>query len=129
VRDIGARRIQPIDAIRAGLPVAALRSASAYFDLPQQHINAIARVPNTTAHTWARQNATMDSAVSERVWRMADVAAMAQEVFGSAEAAKAWLRMPNRAFRDDSPLEFLDTEPGAAAVRQVLNAIATGGVA
>ena len=39
-----------------------------------------------------------------------------------------WMRQPNRAFDGTAPLDLMDTEPGAVAVRQVLNAIATGGV-
>jgi uncharacterized protein (DUF2384 family) len=53
---------------------------------------------------------------------------MASKVFGDDEAAKTWLRTPNLTFQDGAPMDYLDTEPGAIAVRQVLNAIATGGV-
>jgi uncharacterized protein (DUF2384 family) len=56
-----------------------------------------------------------------------DIAAMAEGVFEGEEAAKQWLCAPNRAFSGDAPIDYLDTEPGAKAVRQVLNAIATGG--
>jgi putative toxin-antitoxin system antitoxin component (TIGR02293 family) len=129
VNQVSMRKVHPIDAIRAGMPAALLRDASTYFNLPAQRINTIARVPNTTAHNWTRQNVNMDAAASERIWRMADIAAMAREVFGSEEAAKSWLGTANRTFNNSTPLDYLDTEPGAAAVRQVLNAIATGGVA
>lgn len=54
---------------------------------------------------------------------------MAQIVFDDTEVAKTWLRTPNLAFRNTAPMDYLDTEPGAVAVRQVLNAIASGGVA
>ncbi len=54
---------------------------------------------------------------------------MAQDVFEDEDAAKTWLRTPNRALRDLAPMDYLDTEPGAMAVRQVLNAIGSGGVA
>lgn len=129
VHQVSMRKVHPIDAIRAGMPAALLRDASTYFNLPAQRINTIARVPNTTAHNWSRQNANMDAAASERIWRMADVAALAREVFGTEEAAKSWLGAANRTFQNSAPLDYLDTEPGAAAVRQVLNAIATGGAA
>jgi uncharacterized protein (DUF2384 family) len=39
------------------------------------------------------------------------------------------MRQPNRAFGNTAPLDLMDTEPGAVAVRQVLNAIGTGGTA
>lgn len=69
----------------------------------------------------------MDAATSEQIWRLADFMAMAKDVFEDVEAAKAWLRTGNLTFRGAAPMDYLDTEPGAMTVRQVLNAIATGG--
>jgi uncharacterized protein (DUF2384 family) len=37
------------------------------------------------------------------------------------------MRQPNSALGNAAPLDLMDTEPGAVSVRQVLNAIATGG--
>lgn len=122
---IGGR--DPIEAIRAGFEAELLNSAGDYFEVPAARIRAITRVPDTTAHRLIKRHAVLDSAASERLWRLADVAAMAEEVFESEAAAKQWLRSPNQAFHGASPLDYLDTEPGAKAVRQVLNAIATGG--
>ena len=56
-----------------------------------------------------------------------EVRTMASSVFGNDAVAEIWLRFPNRAFHELAPLDLLDTEAGAATVRQVLNAIATGG--
>jgi putative toxin-antitoxin system antitoxin component (TIGR02293 family) len=58
-----------------------------------------------------------------------DLTQLAHDVFEDQDAAKTWLRTPNRAFHDAAPMDYLDTELGARWVRQVLNAIATGGVA
>jgi putative toxin-antitoxin system antitoxin component (TIGR02293 family) len=118
---------QVIELIRLGLPAAFLKEAGDYFKLPTAKIRVVARVAETTAFTLARKAANLDAAASERVWRMADVANMACEVFEDEELAKRWLVMPSRIFNDAAPIDYLDTEPGAAAVRQVLNAIATGG--
>jgi putative toxin-antitoxin system antitoxin component (TIGR02293 family) len=54
---------------------------------------------------------------------------MAIDLFGDQDAAIAWMRVTNHALGDVAPLDLMDTEPGAATVRQMLNAIATGGVA
>jgi len=129
VKQVGKRRLHAIDAIRAGFPAALLRDAGTYFGIPATQIRSIVRVPNTTANNWIRQKANMDIVASERMWRMADITAMALEVFDSEEDARGWLNTPNSSFDQHAPLEYLDTEPGAAAVRQVLNAIATGGAA
>jgi putative toxin-antitoxin system antitoxin component (TIGR02293 family) len=97
--------------------------------MPANRIRVIVRLPETTAHMLVKRGAKLDSAVSARIWRLADVMAMAQTIFEDAEAAKTWLRTPNRTFQNAAPIDYLDTEPGAMAVRQVLNAIGTGGVA
>ena len=57
------------------------------------------------------------------------VARMAIDVFEDEATASEWMRRPNRAFDDTAPLDLMDTEPGANSVREVLNAIATGGAA
>lgn len=59
-----------------------------------------------------------------------DVLALAADVFGDAAAAELWLHAPNAVFAGASPSGYLALHPeGAASVRQVLNAIATGGAA
>jgi putative toxin-antitoxin system antitoxin component (TIGR02293 family) len=129
LRDLGSGKLRAIDAIRIGFPASVLKDTGSYFAVPAHHIRAILRLPETTAHTLVKRGANMDPAASERIWRLADLMQLAHDVFEDEEAAKTWLRTPNRAFHDAAPMDFLDTEPGARSVRQVLNAIATGGVA
>jgi putative toxin-antitoxin system antitoxin component (TIGR02293 family) len=116
-----------VEAIRTGFEADLLAAAGDYFEVPAARIRAITRVPDTTAHRLVKRHALLDSSASERLWRLADVAAMAEDVFEDETAAKQWLRSPNQAFQGTAPIDYLDTEPGAKAVRQVLNAIATGG--
>lgn len=129
VERLPADRDAAIDAIRSGFAVGVLKDAGQYFDVPASRIRAIVRLPETTALALARRGVNMDPAVSERIWRLADLAHMAREVFEDEAAATAWLRSPNRSFHNGAPMDSLDTEPGAMSVRQVLNAIASGGVA
>ncbi|MRW91812.1 DUF2384 domain-containing protein [Duganella sp. FT80W] len=117
-----------IEAIRTGLPASLLKDAGQYFAVPTQRIRTILKLPETTAHSLIKRGALMDAAASERIWRLADLMHFAQEVFEDDEAAKNWLRTPSLTFLNVAPMDYLDTEPGAIAVRQVLNAIATGGV-
>ena len=129
LRQLGSDRGRAIAAIRAGFPAALLKDTGIYFDVPAQRIRAIARMPDTTAHALVKRGALMDAAASERIWRLADLMTQARNIFDDDEAAKAWLRTPNVTFHNAAPMDFLDTEPGAIAVRQVLSAIATGGAA
>lgn len=127
--ELASDRSRAITAIRAGLPASVIKEVSAYFDVPAHRIRSILRLPETTAHALVKRGAKIDAAASERVWRLANLMSMALDVFEDEEAAKIWLRSANRAFQNVAPMDYLDTEPGAMSVRQVLNAIATGGAA
>jgi putative toxin-antitoxin system antitoxin component (TIGR02293 family) len=125
--ELGTQRRSPVEAIRRGFPAGMLNDASICFGVPASRIRTIAHLPETSADALAKHGHSLDPAASERLWRLADLLTMANEVFEDSEAAKIWLRTPNRTFSNDAPMDYLDTEPGAIAVRQVLNAIATGG--
>ncbi|RXZ38710.1 DUF2384 domain-containing protein [Oxalobacteraceae bacterium CAVE-383] len=121
--------IKAVNAIREGYPAEILKAASYYFDVPDARIQIIVQVPASTASRLQKKHAKIDSAATERIYRMGAVARMAIDVFENEASAIEWMRMPNHALGDAAPLDLMDTEPGAATVRQVLNAIATGGVA
>lgn len=128
LRNLTTDRQLAMDAIRMGFPTSMLKDTGLYFDVPIHRIQAIARLSEHPPHAFTKHGANLDAAVSERIWRLADLMATARKVFEDEESAKIWLRTPNRAFGSVAPMDYLDTEPGAMAVRQVLNAIATGGV-
>jgi putative toxin-antitoxin system antitoxin component (TIGR02293 family) len=121
--------IEAVQSIREGYPARILKSASSFFGVPDARIQSIAHVPASTASRLEKNEARIDAAATERVYRMGTVTRMAIDVLEDEGAAIQWMRQPNRALGDIAPLELMDTEPGAVAVRQVLNAIATGGVA
>ena len=118
-----------IAAIRQGYPARILKDTSSFFKVSDARIQAIARVPASTASRLEKGNARIDPGASERIFRMGTVTRMAIGVFEDDAVAIAWMRQPNHALGDAAPLELMDTEPGADAVRQVLNAIASGGAA
>lgn len=118
-----------VKSIREGYSAQILRAASGFFGVPDARIQRIAHVPASTASRLEKKLAKIDSAATERVYRMGTVTRMAIEVFESEDSAIDWMRQPNRALGNAAPLDLMDTEPGAVSVRQVLNAIATGGVA
>lgn len=65
---------------------------------------------------------------SDRVYRLARIIALAKCYLGDDEAARRWLKRPNRALGGRTPLELIDTELGARTVENVLGRIAYGGV-
>lgn len=129
VEQLATSRGEAIEAIREGLPASAVKDASEYLGMSLSKTRALLRLPESKAGRPARAATGLDANVSERLWRLANIVQLATEVFEDEAAAKVWLKSPNRAFNNASPLDYLDTEPGAMSVRQVLNAIATGGAA
>jgi putative toxin-antitoxin system antitoxin component (TIGR02293 family) len=115
-----------VKSIRAGYPARILKSASSFFGVPDARIQSIAQVPATTANRLEKNDANIDSAATERVFRMGAVTRMAIDVFEQEASAIEWMRQPNSALGNAAPLDLMDTEPGAVSVRQILNAIATG---
>lgn len=75
-----------------------------------------------------RERGRLASYESDRLYRLARIVALAKHHIGNGEAAARWLKRPNRALGGRSPLELVDTEPGARAVEDVLGRIAYGGV-
>jgi putative toxin-antitoxin system antitoxin component (TIGR02293 family) len=119
---------QKIGLIRAGVGARVVDDMVAYLEVPKAVIFALLHTPESTAHKLIKDNRTLDAAASERVVRVADITRMAEATFGGREAATHWLKIANLALSGATPLSMLDTEPGAAEVRRVLQAINAGGV-
>ena len=65
---------------------------------------------------------------SDRLYRLARILALAKHYLGDDETAIRWLRRRNRALGGSTPLQLIDTEPGARTVENILGRIAYGGV-
>jgi putative toxin-antitoxin system antitoxin component (TIGR02293 family) len=73
-----------------------------------------------------RQSRKLDADESDRLYRMARVAAHAFSVFGAEDKAAAWLRRPNRALNGELPFHLLDTDVGARPIEDLLGRIEHG---
>ena len=64
---------------------------------------------------------------SERLWRLAKVYKKSLDLFeGDAEQATLWLKTPQQALQNVSPLACIVTEPGASAVEELIGQIEFG---
>lgn len=63
---------------------------------------------------------------SERAYRLARLIEIASEILGGQNEASDWLKEPNFALGDRTPLEVARTEPGAKLVERVLRQIEHG---
>lgn len=80
------------------------------------------------ARTMARRRLSrkLDPVESDRLYRIARVAAQAVSVFGTEDQATTWLQRPNRALGGELPIRLLDTDVGARQVEDVLGRIEHG---
>jgi putative toxin-antitoxin system antitoxin component (TIGR02293 family) len=123
-----ASRAQPNARIREGrgpgreAPLAGLLAA---LDLPLRTVAIALGIPERTLHR-LKQAAVVPAPIADKVARVHDVLARADEVLGSRPAARAWLMRPNPALGGAAPLSLLDTSLGWAEVGQVLGRLEHG---
>jgi putative toxin-antitoxin system antitoxin component (TIGR02293 family) len=110
---------------RSGLPFASLAGVGTRYAIP---LLTLARVVGLPARTLARRkkDRRLRADESDRLLRLARVAAEAEDVLGARENAGQWLQKPNRALGGVAPLDLLDTDLGAAEVVTILGRIEHG---
>lgn len=113
------------DRVRAGLPYAALEALMAAFALDRREVEAALELPSRTMIR-RKKEARLRKDESDRLVRLANVAAKATDVLGEREKAARWLHRQNRALGSRTPLSLLDTELGARQVEAVLTRIEHG---
>lgn len=124
-RKRGATYEAIIDEARTGLPYAALETLASRFEIPQETLVRVLHLPpRTLARRKKARRLSADE--SDRLLRLARVAARAEEVLGGRERAGAWLRGTVRALGSVRPLDLLDTDLGAQQVEHVLGRIEHG---
>ena len=116
------RRVRSLDDLRRlveeGLPVAALGKVVAHVSEPGLAAALRYRiVPKATLHR-RRELLTLEE--SEKLERLARVAALAEDVFEDEQAAHEFLRSPQPQLGDERPLELVRTELGARQVEELL---------
>jgi putative toxin-antitoxin system antitoxin component (TIGR02293 family) len=114
--------------LREGLPVSVLQEIRAGWGLTVVELSDSLSIPRSTMMRMLEQGRRMSAAESDRVYRLASVLAMAEESIGDRKKAQVWLRTPNQALGDVTPLHAIETGIGARQVEQVLGRIAYGGV-
>lgn len=113
--------------IRQGLPYAALEAVTGRLALSREQIAQALQLPERTLAR-RKKESRLSPAESDRLFRLARIAAQAGDVLGSEEKVARWLRRPNRALGGRVPLALLDTDAGTREVEEVLGRIEHGAV-
>jgi putative toxin-antitoxin system antitoxin component (TIGR02293 family) len=111
--------------IRQGLPYATLEHMAEILSVSLEEIGQVLALPRRT-RARRRAGERLEPIESDRLVRLARVAASAESVLGGWEKAAQWLVRPNRALGGKVPLRLLDTEVGELLVDEVLGRIEHG---
>ncbi len=111
--------------LRRGLPYGAFEAFRKALDVRPLDLAGLLGV---AMRTLARRKTKrqLSPAESDRLYRVAFVTRLAEDVLGSLEKAKVWLQKENRALGGRSPISVLDTEIGERQVEDLLNRINYG---
>jgi putative toxin-antitoxin system antitoxin component (TIGR02293 family) len=115
------------DAIREGFRPAVVAGVMHSADISLKQLAAALDLSERSLQR-RKGEGRLSPAESDRIYRLARIVALAKQYLGEEALAHRWLKRPNRALGGKTPLEVLDTEPGARMVEGVLGRIAYGGV-
>ena len=116
---------QQIGRIHAGLSFTAVRNLQDALDLPLEKIAAFLGMSRATLHRRKAQGKIARNE-SEKLVRYQQLVKKAEEVFGTADAAREWLTHPQPGLGSVKPVEFAKTEIGAREVENLLGRIEYG---
>lgn len=111
--------------IRLGLPIASIDALMEGFSLTAEELVAPLGVSLSTIKRRHSQK-RLTAPVSDRLFRVAKIVALATQTLGTQEKAARWLHKPNRSLSGDTPLSRLDTSIGFSQVEDVLLRIEYG---
>lgn len=118
-------QLELIPLLRRGLPYEALESVTDKLDISIEVASVALQLARRTLARRKESN-RLDAQESERIVRLADMAARATSILGTVEKAKQWLTADNRALGGATPISLLDTDVGTRAVEDVLLRIEHG---
>ncbi len=111
--------------IERGLRYRALDALHDRYGLGAYEITFLLAVPSRTLARRKMQGKFRPEE-SDRLVRLGRIGALAEETLGDANKAASWLRRPNRALANETPLRQLDTDIGSRQVENLLLRIAHG---
>ncbi|OYY92864.1 MAG: hypothetical protein B7Y41_13980 [Hydrogenophilales bacterium 28-61-23] len=109
--------------IREGLPTSIIRRLE---EAGVERKYRIQIIPERTLQHRVKNGERMTPAESERAYRIANIIALADRVFGNHAKGMRWLHNPMRRLEGQSPLDVLDTDIGARLVEEALSQIDAG---
>ena len=125
---LGREQAELLQQVHQGFRVAVIEKLANELGVPQTTLLQLARIaPATLSRRRKSPAGLLSPEESDRVYRIAAAYRAAVQLFeGDEAAARAWLSEPARALGGGTPLEHLDTEAGASAVRDLIGRLEHG---
>lgn len=115
-----------IPLIRGGFSYRSLEKLVAYLGLRLETVLQSLAINERTIQRRKSAASRLSQPESEKVYRLARLTALAEEVFEDRRAAQLWLTNPIPALSGVTPLSLLDTEEGARWAETELQRLAWG---
>jgi putative toxin-antitoxin system antitoxin component (TIGR02293 family) len=110
---------------REGLPKKVLTSLAKKISLTLQELSDIMHISERTLQRYD-DNAVVKTEYAEKAIELARLYTRGQEVFGSMDKFKRWMKTPGHVFRGETPISLLDTSVGFDMVLRELGRIEHG---
>jgi putative toxin-antitoxin system antitoxin component (TIGR02293 family) len=124
-KKIGSR-LSMADAIVKGLPEKSLDRIKDALGLTDGEMSATLGMSPKTIGRMRLERSPLSTVTSDRLYRLARIYALAQDVLEDGNAAREWLRRPQIGLGNRVPLDLLATEAGAREVEDLLGRIEHG---
>ena len=129
-RRLGAGNVDPVGLARMGLPADAYQSLIQWLGLTVAEQAQLFGVAPRSVSRLPKRKKPLNRLVSDRALRVARIGAELMYLWDSDEVhVQRWLREPNQALENETPLALMDTDAGIREVENVVNHIKYGVVA
>ena len=115
-----------VEVVRRGLSIESFKRVANYYQLSDAQMSKVVGTSVQTIVRLQKEDKPLNATWSDRLYRLARVAAQAQNVFESAQTATSWLKRPNRGLNGHAPVDLLDTDAGTQQVVELLDRIEYG---
>ena len=114
-----------LSSIEEGLPASLLDETQERLDLSTEEMASFLGISTRTLER-RRENGTLSSVESERLYRIVRLFRKATDIFENEKEARRWLKRPQMRLGEQIPLEIARLEPGGREAERLLGRIEHG---
>lgn len=121
-----ANRLDIASTIERGLPAGAIERVKEALELADLQVSSALGISAKTMGRMRKARNRLPTTVGDRLYRLANIFALARDVLEDDERAREWLQSPQIGLNNRTPLEVMLTEAGTREVEDLLGRIEYG---